>query len=1027
MCALKTENMCAHSRFHDKNSNFITLTANNHNNNDREEQSVSPSLRSSTTASTSSECLLTPQNEAIHPFDMAITSASKDNSESVTNTSDHNFNTNALQDSLLLLSPTSTSTNTSPKRHRGSSFSSSSTTIARKESSIYPSVNTSLLLATTAIKSNIYDILNHRPLPQNSKSINNNATTAASNISRYLPQNQAVITTQDNWRISIANNNADRLLSGTDATSTSVSTKANNRFIGRHILDFIAPSHKTLLLEKIVKRREEEDENRYTTMNNHLHGTILICGDIIPIVKQDGSKSSVSLWLKEKKSESSSSTIFIWIFEELVQTTFKIKLDDHDCIIPCTASSKEEDTEDSEDEEDDDDDADAFQFLLGYSASSSATDFFSQPIQKVLPQFNATTSHTQTTTTSGNNGSQQDKFFGCRTKHNAYFPVMVTTTTTSSASHSKTLRITSMPTLADLVTVDRATHVILSCNPTFAKHLFGYDDATISLVQNENVTMDKIMPEFSTLVRYLERDELLLDDGYVLNNTMCRDILHANDSRMKGNSTSPYLTVQHRDGTRFEVDIQIKLVDKSKYALWITFDRDVVLKRYGHATSYICKRQQAQFEKEQVEKSTKTNIIRAKSVNVPSMSKLNSNKNTQLQRKRYIRKREETSVKNDEITKLSKNVTSYSRPSFSPSSSSAQSSTPSSSYSPSATPSPPSLNRHRYTSSFSSMSVFQSSNTNSSTTASSTISSSSSSSSTKLNTTSAVSAACANNDTIWPRVGEYSAQTLKVSINDYEIIDELGQGAYGYVKLAYLKRDPTKKRVVIKYVIKSRILVDCWTRDRTLGLIPAEIHVLHTLRKIPHINCSDMLDYFEDDEHYYVVMDLYGAGMDLFDYIEMNEHLKEKEIKSIFKQVALAVAHLHAHQIVHRDIKDENVILDMKGGVRLIDFGSAAYVKQGRPYETFVGTLDYAAPEILLGQSYAGPPQDIWACGTLLYTLIYRENPFYNIEEILDRELRIPFKLSEESVDLIKKMLNRDVNQRVNIQQVLDHPWLTTD
>jgi len=156
-----------------------------------------------------------------------------------------------------------------------------------------------------------------------------------------------------------------------------------------------------------------------------------------------------------------------------------------------------------------------------------------------------------------------------------------------------------------------------------------------------------------------------------------------------------------------------------------------------------------------------------------------------------------------------------------------------------------------------------------------------------------------------------------------------------------------------------------------------------------------LVDYFEDDDNYYVVMDLYGAGMDLFDYIEFKESgLKESEIRSIFRQVVAAVGHLHDHRIVHRDNKDENVILDLKGGVRLIDFGSAAYMKEGRQYETFVGTLDYAAPEILKGQTYTGPPQDIWACGTLLYTLIYRENPFYNIDEIMERELRIPFVLS---------------------------------
>lgn len=162
-----------------------------------------------------------------------------------------------------------------------------------------------------------------------------------------------------------------------------------------------------------------------------------------------------------------------------------------------------------------------------------------------------------------------------------------------------------------------------------------------------------------------------------------------------------------------------------------------------------------------------------------------------------------------------------------------------------------------------------------------------------------------------------------------------------------------------------------------------------------------IVDYFEDDDYYYVVMDLFGAGMDLFDYIELRKDgISESEIREIFRQIIEAVSHLHDNHIIHRDIKDENVILDLKGGVRLIDFGSATYMKEGKRYDTFVGTLDYAAPEVLKGQTYTGPPQDIWACGTLLYTLIYRENPFYNIEEIMERELRIPFVLSQGKLQL---------------------------
>jgi protein-serine/threonine kinase len=103
--------------------------------------------------------------------------------------------------------------------------------------------------------------------------------------------------------------------------------------------------------------------------------------------------------------------------------------------------------------------------------------------------------------------------------------------------------------------------------------------------------------------------------------------------------------------------------------------------------------------------------------------------------------------------------------------------------------------------------------------------------------------------------------------------------------------------------------------------------------------------------------------------------------------------------------------------------------------------LDYAAPEVLAGKSYKGKEQDVWALGVLLYTICYKENPFYNvshsknnssgllsnrnvkIDEIMDRELRIPFVMSETSLDLIRLMLDRDVERRPTIEKVLAHPW----
>ncbi|KAL5050467.1 hypothetical protein BDW71DRAFT_194797 [Aspergillus fruticulosus] len=267
----------------------------------------------------------------------------------------------------------------------------------------------------------------------------------------------------------------------------------------------------------------------------------------------------------------------------------------------------------------------------------------------------------------------------------------------------------------------------------------------------------------------------------------------------------------------------------------------------------------------------------------------------------------------------------------------------------------------------------------------------------------------------------------KRTISDYVILEEMGQGAYGEVKLARLKKVPTKK-VVLKYVTKKRILVDTWTRDRRLGTVPLEIHVLDYLRRdgLKHPNIVEMEGFFEDDINYYIEMLPHGLpGMDLFDYIELKTNMDEQECRNIFEQVVSAIHHLHTKAlVVHRDIKDENVILDGEGRIKLIDFGSAAYIKNG-PFDVFVGTIDYAAPEVLQGKSYRGKEQDIWALGILLYTIVYKENPFYNIDEILDHPLRVPFiPFSEDCIDLIRRMLDRDVDNRLTIGEVMEHPWM---
>lgn len=90
-------------------------------------------------------------------------------------------------------------------------------------------------------------------------------------------------------------------------------------------------------------------------------------------------------------------------------------------------------------------------------------------------------------------------------------------------------------------------------------------------------------------------------------------------------------------------------------------------------------------------------------------------------------------------------------------------------------------------------------------------------------------------------------------------------------------------------------------------------------------------------------------------------------------------------------------------------------------------TKDYAAPEVLAGVSYSGLEQDVWALGILLYTILYKENPFYSIDEIMDRDLRVPYVVSDESISLVRRMLDREVKNRPSVGEVARDVWCVTE
>ncbi|PAA56479.1 hypothetical protein BOX15_Mlig015553g2, partial [Macrostomum lignano] len=257
----------------------------------------------------------------------------------------------------------------------------------------------------------------------------------------------------------------------------------------------------------------------------------------------------------------------------------------------------------------------------------------------------------------------------------------------------------------------------------------------------------------------------------------------------------------------------------------------------------------------------------------------------------------------------------------------------------------------------------------------------------------------------------------------YEVTLHLGRGAYGYVKAAVRRSDGAQ--VVVKFVRKSKLAAhQLMERPESLGggLVPREAAILQS---VSHLNIVPLLDALESRRYYELVMPRHGLGMDLFEFIDRNPSLDEPLASYMFRQMASAVAYLHSRGIAHRDLKDENVILDERFCLMLIDFGAAAFVSPDRPFSVFCGTMEYCAPEILQGHPYFGPEADVWSLGVTLYTLVFGENPFFDVDETLAGVLKPQWKPSPQLSRLLRVMLQVDPKLRAGICEVERHPWTT--
>lgn len=254
----------------------------------------------------------------------------------------------------------------------------------------------------------------------------------------------------------------------------------------------------------------------------------------------------------------------------------------------------------------------------------------------------------------------------------------------------------------------------------------------------------------------------------------------------------------------------------------------------------------------------------------------------------------------------------------------------------------------------------------------------------------------------------------------YSTLSPLGSGAFGFVWIAVDRTEP--KEVVVKFIKKEKVLEDSWVEDPKLGRVTLEIAILS---RVQHPNIIQMLDVFENQAFFQLVMEKHGSGLDLFAFIDRHPNLDEPLASYIFRQLVAAVGYLRSQNILHRDIKDENIVIAEDFTIKLIDFGSAAYLEKGKLFYTFCGTIEYCAPEVLTGNPYRGPELEMWSLGVTLYTLVFEENPFCELEETVEAVLNPPYAVSEELMSVVSGLLQPQPEQRTTLEKLQDDPWVT--
>ena len=251
----------------------------------------------------------------------------------------------------------------------------------------------------------------------------------------------------------------------------------------------------------------------------------------------------------------------------------------------------------------------------------------------------------------------------------------------------------------------------------------------------------------------------------------------------------------------------------------------------------------------------------------------------------------------------------------------------------------------------------------------------------------------------------------------------LGTGSFGRVRFATFR--PTGRPYALKMLKKTEVVF-----LKQVEHVKTEKKLLET---ISHPFVVNLMGAFQDDKNLFLMME-YIIGGEFFSHLRKAGRFPNDTARFYAAQITLVFEHLHSMMILYRDLKPENLLLDMDGHCKVTDFGFAKKVE----YRTWTlcGTPEYLAPEIILSKGH-GKAVDWWALGILMYEMLAGYPPFYDedplgiYQKILEGKIKFPWHFDRHSKDLIKKLLTADLTKRLGnlkggAEDIKKHKWFAS-